>query len=46
MLIDERYSVNENALRFDATQDLASGKSGKIMAAMLGSQSRKKDDIR
>ena len=46
MLIDERYSVNENALRFDATQDLASGKGGKIMAAMLGSQSRKKDNMR
>ncbi len=35
MLIDDRYSFNENVLRFDASQDLASGKSGKLMAAML-----------
>jgi len=35
MLIDDKYSFNENVLRFDASQDLASGKSGKLMAAML-----------
>ena len=37
MLIDDRYSFNENVLRFDASKDLASGKSGKLMAAMLQS---------
>ena len=35
MLIDDKYSFNDNVLRFDASQDLASGKSGKLMAAML-----------
>jgi len=37
MLIDDKFSFNDNVLRFDASQDLASGKSGKLMAAMLQS---------
>ena len=37
MLIDDKFSFNDNILRFDASQDLANGKSGKLMAAMLQS---------
>ena len=35
LLIDDKYHFNENVLRFDASLDLASGKSGKLMDAML-----------
>jgi hypothetical protein len=35
MLIDDKFCYNDNILRFDASKDIASGKSGKLMAAML-----------